>query len=274
MKKGKLLAISLLYLIPAFAQVDFGRMQQEYISRKPALDKMYAYPAIPFDSLFVTNKDGINISFWWMPGGGNKGTTLLVHGFMMNKSQMLSRAMVYYDLGYNVLAMDLRARGQSGGNAATSGPEIRSDVIAVMDYYANNLKGYGPLALVGYSHGGRAIVFAAEEKPDLVKTIILECIPFSLTESFKRIYKVDPPPIPEGDIEKAFQSISKIPVLLMIGDKDSAIIPEEGLKIKKTFGNTTSQLIVFEGAVHDLSLEKYRPLYIGSIESFLLAGMK
>ena len=274
MKKIYLLITGSLVIAHSFGQIDFKKLQQEYISRKPSLDTMKAYPDVPYDSIKVLNEDGINISFWWMPHNKNKGTALLVHGFNMNKSFMLLRAKVYYDSGYNVIVMDLRARGQSGGETTTSGPEIRSDVIAVMDYYSNNLKDHGPLALVGYSHGGRAVVFAAEKKPDNVKAIILESIPYSLAESFKRTYKVTPPPIPEGNILEAFRAISNIPVLLMIGDNDTAIIPEEAGEIKDTYKNPESKLVVFGGGGHDLSIEKYKSLYTASITSFLAAVIK
>jgi pimeloyl-ACP methyl ester carboxylesterase len=209
-----------------------------------------------------------------MPQQKNKGTMLLVHGFMMNKSYMLSRAKIYYDLGYNVIDMDLRARGQSGGDSATSGPEIRSDVISVIDYYSNNLKEFGPLTLVGYSHGARAVVFAAEKKSASVKAIILESIPYSLAESFKRTFKFTPPPIPEGNILEAFHAISKIPILLMIGDSDTAIIPEEAGVIRDTYKNSLSQLVIIKGAAHDLTAEKGRSLYIESIKVFLSSAMK
>ena len=170
--------------------------------------------------------------------------------------------------------MDLRARGQSGGDSATSGPEIRSDVIAVMDYYSTNLKAYGPLILAGYSHGARAVVFAAEKNTTNVKAIILESIPYSLTESFKRTFKVDPPPIPEGDIPGAFHAISKIPILLMIGDHDTAIISEEAALVKDAYKNSLSQLVIVKGAGHDLSGAKYRELYTESIKAFLFSIIK
>lgn len=274
MKKISLLISVLAVSFQSLAQVDINKLQQEYISRKPFLDTMRAYPAVPYDSLKVTNEQGIPISFWWMAREKNKGTVLLVHGFMMNKSHMLPRAKIYYDLGYNVLVMDLRARGQSGGDAATSGPEVRSDVIAVMDYYANNLKEYGPLTLVGYSHGGRAVVFAAEKRSAMIKGIILESIPYSLAESFKRTFKMNPPPIPEGNIMEAFHTISAIPLLLMMGDTDTAIIPEEAGIIKDSNKNSLSQLVIFKGAGHDLSGEKFRSLYFESIKAFLSGIMR
>jgi len=260
--------------IQVFGQIDFSKMQQEYMSRKPALDSMRAYPDVPYTSIKVMSSEGINISFWWIPREKNKGTVLLVHGFEMNKSQMLPRAKVYYEFGYSVLLMDLRARGESGGTATTSGPEIRSDVLAVMDYYDKNLGDYGPLLLAGYSHGGRAAVFAAEQKPGSVKAIILESIPYSLSEGFKRIYKVTPPPFPEGDIENAFRTVSKVPILLMIGEKDNAIVPEEAEKIKGLWQNPGSRLVIFPGAARNLIQAQFKSLYVQSIQAFLMEVMK
>ena len=274
MRAISLFIIGLFNIAQVFAQVDLARLQQEYVSRKPDLDSMYAYPNVPFDSLRTLNEEGIGISFWWMPHEKNKGTALLVHGFLMNKSLMLSRAKIYYDLGYNVVLMDLRARGQSSGASTTSGPGISSDVTAVMDYYAKNFNVYGPLILVGYSHGGRAVVFAAEKKPEMVKAVVLESIPYSLAESFRRIYKVDPPPIPEGNITKAFGTISKTPILLMVGSNDTAIIPEEAQKIKDLFANPASQLKIFDGGGHNLMVEKSKPFYMEEVKSFLSIVMK
>jgi pimeloyl-ACP methyl ester carboxylesterase len=274
MKAFLLLPIIFSISLSVMAQLDFQKLKDEFTSRKPALDSMVAYPDVPFDSLKTNNKEGTLISFWWMPRQKSKGTALLVHGFNMNKSRMLARAEVYYTLGYNVIVMDLRARGQSGGQSTTSGPEIRSDVLAVMDYYNNTLKEYGPLVLVGFSHGGRAVVFAAEQNADNVQAIILESIPYSLAESFKRMYKINPPPIPEGDISKAFQALSKLPLLLMIGDKDSAIISSEAEQIKSTFKNQESRVVVFNGAAHDLSVEKYKSLYEQSIKNFMSDTIK
>jgi len=270
MKRYKIVIACIFCSLQLGAQIDLAKLRQEYMSRKPALDSMYAYPNVHFDSLRTTSENGISISFWWMPREKKKATILLVHGFNMNKSHMLPRAKIYYDLGYNVLLMDLRARGQSGGQIATPGPEIRADVAAVMQYYTTKLNDYGPLVLAGYSHGGRAVVFAAEKNLSIVKAIILESVPYSLAESFRRTYKTDPPPIPEGNISAAFQAIAEVPVLLMVGSNDLAIIPDEAKKIKGFLKNKNSQLVIFENAEHDLSKDKNRELYKQSIRSFLV----
>lgn len=269
MKRNKILIACIFICSQLHAQIDLIKLQQDYMSRKPALDSMYAYPDIPFDSLRTTSEDGISISFWWMPREKKKGTILLVHGFGMNKSHMLPRAKIYYNLGYNVLLMDLRARGQSGGKLATPGPETGNDVAAIIQYYDSKLKDYGPLVLTGYSHGGRAAVFAAKKSLSMIKAIILESIPYSLTESFRRTYKTNPPPIPEGNIDAAFEAIAEKSILLMIGDTDEAIIPDEAKKIKGFLKNENSQLVIFENTGHDLSKNKELDLYRQSIQLFL-----
>jgi uncharacterized protein len=270
MRKSHLLLILLSLTTNILAQVDLEKLRLQYEARQSSLDTMTTYPDTPYKSLRVTNTDGTSISFWWVPQKKKRGTVLLVHGFMMNKGNMISRAKIYYELGYNTILMDLRARGESGGDKTTGGPDIRSDVLAVMDYYNQKLKKYGPLILAGYSHGGRAIVFAAEQLKYPVKAIILESIPYSLAESFKRTYKIrEIPAMNEGNIDSSFGKIAGIPLLLMIGGRDKAIILEEALKVQQTFRNTKSRLVEFEAAGHDLTISAYKEKYITSIKSFL-----
>lgn len=57
----------------------------------------------------------------------------------------------------------------------------------------------------------------------------------------------------------------------MTGENDSAIVPDEVLRIKDSNKSPVSQFVTFKGAGHDLSAEKFRPLYIESIKSFLTA---
>lgn len=99
--------------------------------------------------------------------------------------------------------------------------------------------------------------------------IILENIPYSLTESFKRTYKMNPPPIPKGNISAAFKTIETVSILMMTGVNDNAIIAEEANQIKETNKNSASKFISFKGGGHDLSGEQFRQVYSESITSFL-----
>lgn len=64
------------------------------------------------------------------------------------------------------------------------------------------------------------------------------------------------------------------PFFLMIGDNDTAIIPVEAKKIKDENEISLSQVVVMEGAGHNLTIEKYRLLYANSIMAFLFIAKK
>ena len=64
----------------------------------------------------------------WLPAGEARASAVMVHGFDMNKSHMLSRAKVLLEAGVNVALVDLRARGESGGELTSPGPPAAGDV--------------------------------------------------------------------------------------------------------------------------------------------------
>lgn len=265
------LFISIIYLNNLYAQnIDFNKMKDIYEARQSSLDKMIDYPIQDYQSLYTLNIDSLKISFWWIPNKKQTGTIILVHGFMMNKSHMLNRANMYYAMGRSVILIDLRARGESEGEKTTSGPEINEDILAVISYYTKNLNEYGKLIIHGYSHGGRAAVFAAEENYNNIEAIILESIPYSLEESFKRTFKIsEVPSMNAGNIDSALDKISKLPILLLFGNDDTAIIKSEANLIASKFKNSNSSLIEFDGAGHDLTMKETEKLYKESISKFI-----
>ena len=79
------------------------------------------------------SEDGTPIAAWWLSSkrtNREKGTIILIHGSGGNRSSMLSRASFLVKNGYKVLAVDLRAHGESGGNYMGLGYLEAKDVIA------------------------------------------------------------------------------------------------------------------------------------------------
>ena len=92
----------------------------------PSLDTLAFGPEkynMEYQTVKTLTTDNIEIVSWFIPNKELKGTIIMVHGFDMNKSGMLSRAKFFYDLGYSVLLPDLRARGESGGDKANNWKE-------------------------------------------------------------------------------------------------------------------------------------------------------
>jgi len=249
---GSLLTTSSMY---AQQSMDLSKMKSSFEKRRPKLDLMSANPNdfnLNYKAFNVATNDSIDIASWFIPNELKKGTVLMVHGFSMNKSHMLKRASFFYKKGYSILLLDLRARGESGGDKANTGYKNALEVAEVYNYYKNNFNHYGDITLYGFSHGGRAVIFGASMIGDS-KKIILESPPYQLGESFKRQYKMPyAPKISEAPINKALTNISNYPVLLLIGDSDTAIIEAEANTLIEHSVNESSKVVLFNNTEHNV----------------------
>jgi len=111
--------------------------------------------------------DGVPIKAWWLPvTAPARGTVIVVPSGEYTRQVMLPRAAFLVHGGYNVLAIDLRGHGESGGRFMSPGLVERLDVLGAIRYVRSRGE-RGPLALFGVCQGGVASLFATAESPDL-----------------------------------------------------------------------------------------------------------
>jgi len=73
--------------------------------------------------------EAIRLSGWWIPCPASAGRcAILLHGYADAKVGGIAWAPLFISLGYNVLAIDLRAHGDSGGRYSTGGYFERDDL--------------------------------------------------------------------------------------------------------------------------------------------------
>jgi pimeloyl-ACP methyl ester carboxylesterase len=88
---------------------------------------------------------------------------VLVHGWGGDRSDLhvVETALVYHRAGFNVLMLDLRAHGGSGGDRITVGYREARDVRGALSWLER--RGFDPqdVVLHGWSLGGAAVVQAA-----------------------------------------------------------------------------------------------------------------
>lgn len=76
----------------------------------------------------------IDIAGWWIPAKTlSDRCVILLHGYSDAKVGAIGWAPIFHELGYNILAIDHRAHGESGGAYVTGGHFEKHDLSQVID---------------------------------------------------------------------------------------------------------------------------------------------
>lgn len=116
----------------------------------------------------------ISIAGWWIPcANANGRCVILLHGYADAKVGAIAWAPLWHELRFNILAIDLRAHGESQGTYSTGGYWERHDVSQVI----NELRAQRPadtqkLVLFGASLGATVAVATAALREDLWAVVL------------------------------------------------------------------------------------------------------
>jgi pimeloyl-ACP methyl ester carboxylesterase len=116
----------------------------------------------------------IKMAGWWMPNADAAGRcVVMLHGYADAKVGAIAWAPLWHRLGYNILAIDLRAHGQSEGVYSTAGYFERHDVNQVIDQLlAQRPQQAKRLVLFGMSLGASVAAAVAAMRDDLAGIVM------------------------------------------------------------------------------------------------------
>ncbi len=120
----------------------------------------------PYDAIMVETADGVDIALWWIATEEPSiSTVLVVPGLGSGKADILPVCAFLRSGGHNVLVLDPRAHGDSGGQLTSFGDRERLDVQAaalwVRNEHAQESRDFYGL---GISMGGAALLAAAGQQ--------------------------------------------------------------------------------------------------------------
>jgi len=243
-------------LLPACMPPSWGAAALLHPSRRPVTQQ----PKVPFETVDLQGA-GVRLEGWWfhapMP---RRGTVVYLHGVADNRGSSVGVADHFLARGFDVLAYDSRAHGESEGDACTYGYYEKSDLGHVLDRVSAM-----PIVLLGSSLGGAvALQTAATDRrvgaviaistfSDL-RTIVNERAPFfasrsniadaiRIAEETAKFHVDDVSPM-------AAASRIEAPTLIIHGERDDETPPAHSVRIAAAL-HGPKRLILVLGRGHN-----------------------
>lgn len=129
-----------------------------------------------FEPITITARDGVRLYGRLFPADSRK-IILLFHGYRSIANRDFGCALEFYRRqGFQILLVDQRAHGKSGGRLITFGMKERYDCKAWLDYLNNRFGGNCALYLSGISMGSATVLMALGlELPTTLRGVIADC---------------------------------------------------------------------------------------------------
>ena len=244
--------------------------------------KNYATPIFPFET--ATLQSNKQIECWYATTEKPIGTVLLFHGFGGSKSDLISKASIFLNNGYNCLLVDFMGSGNSEGIQTTIGFQEAKQVTTCVNFIKN--KGEQNIYLHGTSMGAVAIMKAIKDDSLNPAAIIIECPFSSMENTVKARFKLmGVPSFPMahlllfwGSIENSFWAFDhnpleyakhiKCPTLLLYGETDPKVSLSETISIYNHLAGT-KKLITYPNTGHENYLIKNSPKWENDILRFI-----
>ena len=237
------------------------------------------------ENITFQNSDGIELKGWFLPSKNSEKTLILMHGFEMDKSQILPQT-INLAKKYNLFYFDFRGMGESCGRSA-QGLKEYLDAQAALEYLRKNKPRQSKeIALYGISLGASVAAYiAATDKK--IKAIILDACFYS----YKRVVRKwawNHHTLPYYPIVYVFLRFKRLkfrtgledlspktsaplincPVFQIHGKNDHLVPYKRALRVFDEV-KTTKELWLVEGAGHTRCHEVAGIKYLQEISKFL-----
>jgi len=273
------LAIALLIIITGgviswHANSLIGEMVNLRVERSGELIEYYSDF---LEQVELQAEDGVFLSTWNFPREDPQAVIIMLHGMHgMDASSLLEIGFDFYQEGFEVFSLDMRAHGMSSGEEIGLGYTVVRDVGALLDWIKESEKLQNKeVYLFGFSMGGAAAINTAARREDVSRVISIasftsyednflyymrrENLPEIIVAMYRPAirlslrlkYGVDP--VDNSPINN-ISRISPRPVLLIHGDGDDQIPIEQGKRLFAEGGESVD-LHVAKGKGHFLIMD-------------------
>jgi pimeloyl-ACP methyl ester carboxylesterase len=244
------------------------------------------------DIAFPSPLDGTILRGWYILAPRPTGrAVIVVPGIDSNRLVSGITLRLAADLvadGFDVLALDLRDQGESGGDTLSFGAREQYDVVGAVA--VARARGARHVAVIGFSMGAAAAMLAAARTPD-IDALVLDSayadlrdtlgtaigstwhVPGPLVAYALLLYGVlsgtDPASVVPAD---AIRTLWARPMLFIAGADDRAVRPTDGAAMATAAGAKAAYVLV-PGAGHVGAFFVDPSAYAGRVRAFLAAAL-
>ncbi|HSV15101.1 MAG TPA: alpha/beta fold hydrolase [Tepidisphaeraceae bacterium] len=297
-----LLALGLVLVGLMMLLMARGILQPPRMTDWKAIDRLHRLSpgdlGLTFENQNFTVRDArthrpLKIAGWWIAHPAAAGRcAILIHGYADAKVGAIAWAPLLHELGLNILAIDLRAHGDSGGFFSTGGFLERDDLNQVIDQLlAARADEARQLILFGISLGAAVAAATAARRED-INAVILES-PFA---DYRRIVTahVSALGMPTGVVLRGALRLAAVlsgadfdqvrpattirqtraPLLIILGGDDELLEEQDVAALEQAVQNRASdagpaEIITADNATHLMAIHVDPAGYAARISSFI-----
>lgn len=154
------------------------------VSKRKPLEAWPDQFGLAYENVTFKTEDKVQLKGWFItsPEESDK-TIILMHGWGMNRSDILKTTYFLRDLGFNLFYFDFRALGESGGKTSSIGYLELKDITAAISFLRETRPQFcAKIGLYGFSMGGMVALCEAARNHE-VACVVAEASYYS----FRRV---------------------------------------------------------------------------------------
>lgn len=245
--------------------------------------------ALPYEPVTIRSDDGLTLFGRCYPTAPDAPWLLLFHGYRSAAERDFCGGLPFgMGMGCNVLLVDERAHGKSGGRCLTLGIRERYDCRRWVDYVIGRAGPDAKIVLYGMSMGAAAVLMAAgPELPKNVAGIVADCgysAPSAILKSVIRSAHLPVFPVyallrlgcrlfggfdPEEASAAGAMARCDTPVLFLHGEDDRFVPCAMGRENYACCRAADKTLLTFPAAGHGMSYMADQERYLAAVTDFL-----
>jgi len=178
--------------------------------------------SLEYEDLKIRTEDRVEIHGWYLPAETPTHSILYLHGNGGDCRDWVNVAPRFVENGFNLLLIDYRGYGKSGGRPTERG--LYKDGEAALDWLQKRANDESvPIAIMGKSLGSGVATYIAAQDANIA-SLVLD----SAFTSMREVIQYNAPWLPKIVVPKMYDSFSRAsriacPTLMVHGDRDEIV---------------------------------------------------